>query len=89
MVALIAPEEQAFRSTPPRRGRQPCPCTSARIVSCFDPRPREGGDSRRCKGMFPHMEFRSTPPRRGRRLPRRFLRGIERVSIHAPAKGAT
>ena len=56
-----------FQSTPPRRGRRPIASMHRRRRSCFNPRPREGGD-------------RSHRRRSCRR---------RRVSIHAPAKGAT
>ena len=42
---------------------------------------------RRLPGVLP--EFRSTPPRRGRRVLRAEHVVLPRVSIHAPAKGAT
>ena len=35
------------------------------------------------------LTFRSTPPRGGRPVPRRAVEGPRRVSIHAPARGAT
>ena len=81
-----------------------------RLSRCFNPRPREGGDSIIQQKTTFWPLFQSTPPRRGRRdaengtldgqrfnpRPReggdlwtRKRRGGGRVSIHAPAKGAT
>ena len=84
----------------------------AASCSCFNPRPREGGDAAMLGNGGARLLFQSTPPRRGRRVssirlgcrddmfqstpPRRGRRvvrgrhrGCKRVSIHAPAKGAT
>ena len=33
---------------------------------CFNPRPRVGGDARRCAGSEAALKFQSTPPRGGR-----------------------
>ena len=78
-----------FRSTPPRRGRRHIIGTLCTLWISFDPRPREGGDRRPAPLRHQHGPFRSTPPRRGRPL-RRLVGGTPgRVSIHAPAKGAT
>ena len=79
-----------------------------RTSSCFDPRPREGGDERDREGSE-GWRFRSTPPRgatpalvtprpsscfdprprEGGDLVDRAHPGVEDVSIHAPARGAT
>ena len=37
----------------------------------------------------PQKMFQSTPPRRGRQLMKAQAEAKERVSIHAPAQGAT
>ena len=76
-----------FRSTPPRRGR-PGPVRPPARLACFDPRPREGGDSlsrlrdAQVTGFDPR-------PREGGDIQRAFSIVREGVSIHAPAKGAT
>ncbi len=55
-----------FQSTPPRGGRQR---TSGRgwPMSCFNPRPRVGGDQYLMPGTADLPLFQSTPPRGGRR----------------------
>ena len=100
-----------FQSTPPRRGRpglihnivggchgfNPRPreggdATSlcfASLTCCFNPRPREGGDLAPKQHPERLLVFQSTPPRRGRQVHHKHYRFRGRVSIHAPAKGAT
>ncbi len=56
-----------FQSTPPRRGRRMGRGRLCALQTCFNPRPREGGDK------WVLVEDRRW----------------DRVSIHAPAKGAT
>ena len=58
-------------------------------VRCFNPRPREGGDVTGRRPRWTGRSFQSTPPRRGRRWQIRHAASLRRVSIHAPAKGAT
>ena len=57
--------------------------------SSFNPRPRAGGDHTRTRPSQPSHRFQSTPPRGGRRIRRQASRSLVRVSIHAPARGAT
>ena len=80
---------KVFQSTPPRRGRRVAARRTPPASSSFNPRPREGGDARVAKTRYDYIPFQSTPPRRGRRTPTRVPRPLQRVSIHAPAKGAT
>ncbi len=54
---------------------------------CFNPRPRARGDVNGQPALF-FDGFQSTPPREGRREKRIGL-WYDRVSIHAPARGAT
>ena len=81
-----SPEEGAFRSTPPRRGR---PLRRGRLSSttCFDPRPREGGDSVAGSQLARPASFDPRPREGGDPAPSGAHR--QPVSIHAPAKGAT
>ena len=55
----------------------------------FNPRPRVGGDSSTRGDRSASVPFQSTPPRGGRRGPESVLSTPQRVSIHAPAWGAT
>ena len=77
-----------FQSTPPRRGR-PVRYRYVRPRRCFNPRPREGGDFMRGYMIHNLRGFQSTPPRRGRPRTAKGYEKIFKVSIHAPAKGAT
>ena len=78
-VSIHAPAKGATTRRRPR----------PRASSCFNPRPREGGDSASTGRDDAPSMFQSTPPRRGRQPDPRD--GVVRVgvSIHAPAKGAT
>ena len=58
-------------------------------VDCFNPRPREGGDILLNRSAPRWSMFQSTPPRRGRQRVTARAGITRRVSIHAPAKGAT
>jgi len=55
----------------------------------FNPRPRVGGDSSGPRNSLARWVFQSTPPRGGRRAGRCWRTVPARVSIHAPAWGAT
>ena len=86
-VALVL-SYNSFNPRPRAGGdlRQP---TSTAQGTRFNPRPRAGGDRMQGAIYLPLSMFQSTPPRRGR------LSGLyphplrHRVSIHAPAQGAT
>ena len=58
-------------------------------VHGFNPRPRAGGDECADAHRTTGREFQSTPPREGRRSDTRSIIASGRVSIHAPARGAT
>ena len=77
---------QPFRSTPPRRGRHFASSNAMR--RSFDPRPREGGDDVR-RGVVGGAACFDPRPREGGDS--KFPSGNQptKVSIHAPAKGAT
>ena len=89
--------DPALRQAP----RLPCRCsTAARISSAFqavqssssgnfNPRPRAGGDGSERRSTTKSRRFQSTPPRGGRLPDGLLVLGVERVSIHAPARGAT
>ncbi len=73
----------------PGKGATSKPQDEFLYLTCFDPRPREGGDFARFLEENASDVFRSTPPGRGRQ---RFTLSIplyQGVSIHAPGKGAT
>ena len=59
------------------------------MTKSFDPRPRGGSDSRLTGHIHQMRLFRSTPPRGERRGRREASADRGRVSIHAPAGGAT
>ena len=54
----------------------------------FNPRPRVGGDTA-TRAATNHVTFQSTPPRGGRPIAMTARTRLLRVSIHAPAWGAT
>ena len=62
---------------------------AAFALSGFNPRPRVGGDRIRRSCPLAMPMFQSTPPRGGRRHPLFLIPQKDRVSIHAPAWGAT
>ena len=77
-----------FQSTPPRGGRPRCGRTYEDHTD-FNPRPREGGDSH---GILPEAYQRNhfnPRPREGGDLSVDFAMCLVRISIHAPARGAT
>ena len=76
-----------FQSTPPRGGRPPG-CKSARHCWNFNPRPRVGGDSPvlTALSLFSHFNPR---PRVGGDCFLASSAPDQRISIHAPAWGAT
>ena len=55
-----------FQSTPPHRGRLRREQHQPRHRTCFNPRPRTGGDARRMGHWRWFTWFQSTPPHRGR-----------------------
>ena len=70
----------------PARGATVVSTSSWSCQRCFNPRPRTGGDQSSANGNS--TRFQSTPPHGGRRLLGRHSQRL-RVSIHAPARGAT
>src|SRR6185437_8509634 len=83
-----APRSRSFRSTPPRRGRPSRRRLRLRIQPGFDPRPREGGDFRIWLWSLSSRGFDPRPREGGDKNVQR-ISGPIKVSIHAPAKGAT
>ena len=73
----------------PARGATPCFPTKPGLAVCFNPRPREGGDFVGFKDSGSCLGFQSTPPRGGRQNGLLKERRKQKVSIHAPARGAT
>ena len=64
-----------------RRSQQACPC--------FNPRTRVGCDANAARSSSPRGLFQSTHPRGVRPLPQEEHMETKKVSIHAPAWGAT
>ena len=79
---------QLFQSTPPRGGRPTSP-TLPRAIPCFNPRPHEGGDIKEDEQRSRDEKFQSTPPRGGRLTSHAYYSDYDKVSIHAPTRGAT
>ena len=76
-----------FQSTLPRRERLPC----VRCVGTkgdFNPRSREGSDKACCDKFTRDPDF-NPRSREGSDKSRSIIRIIFKISIHAPAKGAT
>jgi len=78
----------SFQSTPPRGGRLEISGRGRRDAHSFNPRPREGGDGDPVVSRVRGERFNPRPREGGdRRRPARP--SCPRVSIHAPARGAT
>ena len=77
-----------FQFTPPRGGRLPHREIRAVAVN-FNSRPRVGGDVNAVACAVVPVIFQFTPPRGGRLMQSCTIRSISRISIHAPAWGAT
>ena len=75
-----------FQSTRPR-GARPLHLSTLSASPCFNPRAHAGRDDL-ATVMSDAQEFQSTRPR-GARRKTRGMRGHEKVSIHAPTRGAT
>ena len=89
-VDILDSVEAVSIHAPARGATQPCRAHSPADASCFNPRARAGRDPARPAENATRAMFQSTRPRGARRY-----RAIEhdahgaRVSIHAPARGAT
>ena len=79
---------EVFQSTPPHGGRLRCPLLDC-TIHCFNPRPRTGGRRTGWPIIVPTTTFQSTPPHGGATRVRPAHVHRQRVSIHAPARGAT
>ncbi len=77
-----------FQSTPPRGGRQ---ATDNFLHDRFrfQSTPPRGGRREEIVANARESLFQSTPPRGGRRTSQETTRNFRKVSIHAPARGAT
>ena len=78
-----------FQSTHPRGVRPNGPGSSVCSTGSFNPRTRVGCDRKGASREKSHCRFQSTHPRGVRRAPRVDAAGLQEVSIHAPAWGAT
>ena len=76
-----------FQSTHPR-GVRPDWLGGAEVCSSFNPRTREGCDMKLFNFVYRDL-FQSTHPRGVRRREQDSLQRRRKVSIHAPARGAT
>src|SRR6266545_3510980 len=79
---------RVFQSTPPH-GERPRGARGPATSTSFNPRPRTGSDGRRRSREAGHGLFQSTPPHGERRGGIAHDRAASKVSIHAPARGAT
>ena len=86
--ATIRCRSSAFQSTHPR-GVRPRPALRPGAMSCFNPRTRVGCDDGTAWEIGFAYAFQSTHPRGVRRNNGVQHRPVHRVSIHAPAWGAT
>ncbi len=77
-----------FQSTPPRGGRRGSP-PGPRRCSCFNPRPRAGGDATQFLNLSRLTGVSIHAPARGATSGLPGACGPASVSIHAPARGAT
>ncbi len=73
----------------PARGATPRPPAGGSIHRRFNPRPRTGSDTKTDKKSDAAKEFQSTPPHGERHQMGQAMNCGHRVSIHAPARGAT
>ena len=73
----------------PRAGGDRISMRSAARMNGFNPRPRAGGDPDVWGEIVELFEFQSAPPRGGRPEELRESDRFHRVSIRAPARGAT
>ena len=78
-----------FQSTLPRRERRKRNQKKQMVFRNFNPRSREGSDQLRLHSRKRYREFQSTLPRRERLLQDLLAKLESKISIHAPAKGAT
>ena len=76
-----------FQSTLPRRERR-TGCGAAGAVDHFNPRSREGSDAQCGKCVERRLDF-NPRSREGSDLVALLPGHVPRISIHAPAKGAT
>src|SRR5690606_15968426 len=88
-LALYCGSSVRFQLAPPRGGRPRSAPTPRTRTHRFNSRPRAGGDLGFQAEEDAPDEFQLTPPRGGRRAEPPQLRGVLRVSTHAPARGAT
>ena len=85
----LAPAAERFQSTPLREGRRARGPSATRFTG-FNPRPCARGDPRCRSACFDtRRSFNPRPCARGDACARRRPRHAFRVSIHAPARGAT
>ena len=72
-----------------RAGRDPASRRAGEVPHCFNPRARAGRDLVELDDLLGNVLFQSTRPRGARRVHVSADDIVLRVSIHAPARGAT
>ena len=77
-----------FQSTLPH-GERRCAPSLPTPISCFNPRSHTGSDRFRADHLIGYREFQSTLPHGERHRHHHLVQFVERVSIHAPTRGAT
>ncbi len=85
----IPTSTRRFQSTRPRGARPAATDRPAAASRGFNPRARAGRDQINASGVGVHAEFQSTRPRGARLFGGRGWVDPVKVSIHAPARGAT
>ena len=85
-ILAVADELQ---STPPRGGATANGGSGAPASQTFQSTPPRGGRLGKLGILLEGLLFQSTPPREGRQDLRRIILQQEKISIHAPAWGAT
>ena len=88
MLFLHSGQPATFQSTLPR-GERLTFYFCMLIATYFNPRSREGSDGKSVKVIGNIYEFQSTLPRGERRVAYKAIQELSKISIHAPARGAT
>ena len=87
-ISAVFMSTHQFQSTLPRRERHRSSRLQLEIGWNFNPRSREGSDTAKAPAGMPDTDF-NPRSREGSDRGREYLHHNIRISIHAPAKGAT
>ena len=85
----ISTRSCGFQFTPLREGRRHAEQESLSDPLYFNSRPCERGDANGGVKIPGYTQFQFTPLREGRQVIGRIFDGMKKISIHAPARGAT